>query len=290
MQAILSKGPTSSTSTEYKIYFQQSSGNDDLFFRISDGGGTNYKSLSIGGLSDATWYFIIAQYDSVNDILSLSINNGTPTTGNYAYGSYDSTYPFYVGMQNGNQYYLNGYVDVTAIFKRLLIASEKTYLYNAGVGHPCSEIISGPTITPTATITQTPTITDTPTSTATITSTATVTSTPTSSETPTDTPTITLTPYLSPTETITSTITETTIPTYTLTATLIPTATITPTITPAFTMLSNYEDYFFVSSGHAVQIERSFTYGDIAIVLMLAICLFFGFIYALVRLVKLWLP
>jgi hypothetical protein len=82
-----------------------------------------------------TWYFVVAWYDHVNDILGMSVNDGTPATMSYSAGLFDSAQPFEVGrFPSYAGEYLPGRVDNILFYKRVLTATEITAWYNSGTG------------------------------------------------------------------------------------------------------------------------------------------------------------
>jgi hypothetical protein len=220
----------------YQIYY---SALDDRFhFWVSDAT-THYGNVvssNLGSPAINTWYFITVWHSASGDTINISVNNGTPDSLSYGYGSHDNNGAFTIGG-SGSSSMTDAYIDEAYFYKRNLSADERAWLYNSGSGRSYCEVAencatSTPTITQTSTITQTATVTQTtnPTFTPTVTSTATA--TPAKSNTPTVTATaggFTSTPTLTSTVTGTATVTATT----TITAT--PTITITPggpTLTP----------------------------------------------------------
>jgi hypothetical protein len=197
---------------EYKIFYNTSISKFDAAI-----GGT-----VLGGAgstpSTGTWYFLVMQHDSVNDLISLSVNNGTPATVSYSGGSPSGTSIFSIGSYGGYLYW-NGDIDSTGYWKRKLSGTEITTLYNAGAGCDYPFTACEATATPTATNTPLPpTATNTPVP-------------PTATSTPTNTP-------LPPTATNTPvppTATDTPLPPTATNTPLPPTATSTGTITPTFT-------------------------------------------------------
>ena len=88
------------------------------------------------------WIFIVAWHDAVNDLMGISVNDGTPNT---------LTSGVVGGIQTANQTRktgigtrdgggasavnnINGYMDNTSIWDRVLTSDERTSLYNGGTG------------------------------------------------------------------------------------------------------------------------------------------------------------
>ena len=95
------------------------------------------SATDFGAISTATWYFVCAQHDSVNNTISISINNGTVTSKAYSAGSYNDTSTFTIGSWSdpaSSSNHWDGRIDEVGIWKRKLSASEITTLYNSGSG------------------------------------------------------------------------------------------------------------------------------------------------------------
>jgi len=132
---IITKGTTGGIAgVEYEIDWLQSS--NRFRFYVSDG--TNIAiavANNLGNVATGTWYFIVAEHDSVNNLVKITVNNGTvDTAANPAGGAQDLGGAFYIGRQVGTAYYWDGLVDEVGFWKRLLSAHEKAWLYSAGAG------------------------------------------------------------------------------------------------------------------------------------------------------------
>ena len=138
---ITAKGDANANSTfEYSLESETVSGPLTQFrFIISDGTSTStVQSLSFGGLSLDTWYFVVAGYDADADELFISVNNGTVDTTTFTTGSQDTTEPFVIGSRKvvaGHDIFMDGRIDEVGFWKRVLTAQEKTDLYNGGSGN-----------------------------------------------------------------------------------------------------------------------------------------------------------
>ena len=86
-----------------------------------------------------TWYFVVGAYDSVNDLVKISVTKaGDPiggyTTAAHSGGVFEGTGDFTMGS-NGNidvTFAVDGYVDEAAYWSRLITDDEKEFLYNSG--------------------------------------------------------------------------------------------------------------------------------------------------------------
>ena len=72
--------------------------------------------------------------------LNIQIDNGTPTTASYTAGVVDSTYPLSIGGHVNSTYIFNGRIDEVTLYKRVLSASERSWMYNSGTGRAYSEV------------------------------------------------------------------------------------------------------------------------------------------------------
>lgn len=120
---------------EYQVLYESG-----LIFRVSNNG-TAVTSLTslLGALSTGTWYLFVVWHDATANTLNLQINNGTIDSVSYTTGVFDGTQAFEVGAQNGGATH-NGRIQYLAVWKRILTASEKTFLYNSGNGRRFSEL------------------------------------------------------------------------------------------------------------------------------------------------------
>jgi hypothetical protein len=81
------------------------------------------------------WYHIICWHDSVNNVIGISINDGTPDTAAHSTGSFDSTTDFVLGCAADLVGFLNGSIDEVGFWKgRVLGSAERSELYNGGLG------------------------------------------------------------------------------------------------------------------------------------------------------------
>jgi hypothetical protein len=119
------------------------SGIDRISFTVSGDGtsGTTSQAVAnnLGSPSINTWYHIVCYHDSVNDVIGIIVNNGTPDTTAHTQGVYNNTTDkFGVGFlawESGSPTSeFNGRVDETGVWTKVLTAQEITDLYNSGSG------------------------------------------------------------------------------------------------------------------------------------------------------------
>ncbi len=122
-------------------YLMTFSGSQLQVFVDGPGGGVSSVTASnFGNLSTGTWYFVVFYHDSVNNLIGISINAGTPNTTSYSGGLYDSTSTFFLGADT-----FNGRIDEAGIWRRVLSSQDRTDLYAAGAGlaYPFTVAITG---------------------------------------------------------------------------------------------------------------------------------------------------
>lgn len=115
---------------------QESTGNKISFYVMNTAGGFS-KAVSTTDLSSGTWYHITATFNGT--YAKIFINSTNEHTGSAFTGSRNShTSPVLLGKVYDASGWLtsvyNGKFDQTAIWDRVLTASEITQLYNSGNG------------------------------------------------------------------------------------------------------------------------------------------------------------
>lgn len=91
---------------------------------------------SAAAISINTWYLIHAWHDSVNNLVGISVNAGTPDTAADAGGT-DTNKGFAIGTMG--DYHdasstWDGLLNQVAMWKRVLTSGDRSSLYNAGAG------------------------------------------------------------------------------------------------------------------------------------------------------------
>ncbi len=97
----------------------------------------NVDADNFGSPSTATWYLIIAWHDSVNDLMGISVNDGTANTFSNSDGTQDGNAAFNIGRLANGFGYNDGRIDEVGFWKKVLTSGERTELYNAGTGKTC---------------------------------------------------------------------------------------------------------------------------------------------------------
>lgn len=136
---IISKRGGPDTSIEYDML---TDGNR-FKFRVANGATTGVATAdNLGAPSTGTWYFVVGWHDSVNNVVGICVNDGTPNTTSYSSGSQNGTAALLFGATSA-VFNWDGLIDEVGFWKKVLSASEITELYNAGAGRDYAYITGG---------------------------------------------------------------------------------------------------------------------------------------------------
>lgn len=131
--------PSIGSEYEYSLYTRSSDNN--VVFSVSSSGTTSdgtVAATSFGAITTATWYHVVAWHDTGNT-LGIAVNL-TADTVSYASGVRSGSGPFVIGaISNGAGGFLDGRVDETGFWKKVLTAQERSDLYNSGAANRFSE-------------------------------------------------------------------------------------------------------------------------------------------------------
>jgi hypothetical protein len=117
---------------EYEILYL-AGGTQRFQFSVTTNGTTitTVTANNFGAASTSTWYFVVASYDGSN--ISINVNNGTANTATFTAGVFDGSSNFAIGNDSDGDF-MDGLIDMVAVWKRTLSAAELAYLYNSGNG------------------------------------------------------------------------------------------------------------------------------------------------------------
>lgn len=125
----------SSNDYEYWMYINT---DNIVNFRVSSSGAAENATVlatSFGAVSTATWYNAVAWHDSINNNIGISVNLSV-TTAAYSSGVRSGSAPFVLGaISNGSSAFMDGRIDETGFWKKVLSAQERSDLYNLGTGN-----------------------------------------------------------------------------------------------------------------------------------------------------------
>jgi hypothetical protein len=122
-----------SSNLEYYLFY---GGASTWRFSIANAAGLQ-DTLDWAGTapSTATWYWIVAEKDTANNLITLNVNNGTASsTASTKLVNHLTDAPFAIGARNTTSAFWDGRLDSVCGFKRLWTTTEKATMYNAGAG------------------------------------------------------------------------------------------------------------------------------------------------------------
>lgn len=113
-------------------------------FYINGGGSAIAVSGTTGFNSTGVWYFVCASHNPDTDLVTISVNAGTPSTsGTSGVSPNVSSAEFRIGARSysGFEDYMNGMIDNVAVFKgRALTTGEVNWIWNGSRGRTYTEI------------------------------------------------------------------------------------------------------------------------------------------------------
>jgi hypothetical protein len=137
-QYIATKSGSSGNRAWY-LYFDWAT--NQVKFRVFDASdnSTTVTASTFGVVTTATWYFVEAWHNAATNQIGVAVN-GVGNTSTHTTGSRDETGPFQIGALNSGSH-LDGVVDEFGYWKNYIPNStERTWLYNAGVGRTIENI------------------------------------------------------------------------------------------------------------------------------------------------------
>lgn len=142
-QMLVGKDHVTAGQREYVLKYSQTDDNFQFSVFTAVDTAVSVDENTLGTPSVATWYYVVVWHDAAGDTINIQVNNNT-TTSQATGGSLQaaSTAPLRLGARLYTDFedYLDGRMDETAIWKRVLTANEKTWLYNGGVGRSYAEL------------------------------------------------------------------------------------------------------------------------------------------------------
>jgi len=147
-KAILSKWEWEKNKREYEL--AKGYGRQKFTFKVSQNGTTENEVIAntFGDVSAGVWYFVAGVHDSVNDKLTIYVNDKFDSV-SYSSGCNDNTSPFAIGAEfaSGTAVgYFDGLIDEAAMWRRALTADEISWLYNSGSGRTYEDLFPIKTI------------------------------------------------------------------------------------------------------------------------------------------------
>jgi hypothetical protein len=96
--------------------------------------------------STGAWHMVVAWYDAVAEEISIQVDLGTiDTTSTSGDAMSSANNPFLLGASddNGIALFLEGMIDQTGFWTKVLSADERSYLYNSGAGRSYAAMTAG---------------------------------------------------------------------------------------------------------------------------------------------------
>lgn len=134
---------TPSLDGEYELYHVAAS--DRFAFSVYDSadGSDTATANNFGAPAVGTWYFFYIYHDTTNNLIGISINNGTVNTTASTRVTNTSSCNFTIGSIATPTSYYNGRNQFIGAWSRVLTAAEVTSLYNRGFGKDYSDLTAG---------------------------------------------------------------------------------------------------------------------------------------------------
>lgn len=117
---------------EYGLYYLASTGKFRFYVGNAAGTVSEVEDTSTT-VAAGTWYLVIGWHDDTNNTINIQVNNATAVSTAYTSDVKDGTADFVLGRV-GTTAYWNGMIDEATVWKRVLTAGERTFLYNNGNG------------------------------------------------------------------------------------------------------------------------------------------------------------
>lgn len=127
---------------EYLIGYNDATDRHRIVVRnAADSANVTLEAANAGAASTATWYFIVAWHDSVNNTLNIQVNNGTVDSVSHTVGVNSGTDAFAIGARSNSTSFFDGLIDEVGFWKKCLGSDERTWLYNSGNGRSYADIV-----------------------------------------------------------------------------------------------------------------------------------------------------
>lgn len=135
-QTIVAKYDTTSNQREYWLLFRGDGTTQNFTFTVSSNGVSsallNASNFGIPGTAPdpSARYFVVAWHDPAANTTNIQVDDGVPNTLPHSAGVHVGTSRLYVGARPTPTDYFDGVIQRVGVWKRLLSADERTYLFN----------------------------------------------------------------------------------------------------------------------------------------------------------------
>lgn len=123
-----------SNPAEYEYWLFVNTDNIATFKLSSSGTAENItvSASSFGALGTATWYNVVAYHDSAGGLAAVGVNLSMNSSA-YTSGVRAGSAPFVIGaISDGSTQFINGRIDETGFWKKILTTTDRADIYNAG--------------------------------------------------------------------------------------------------------------------------------------------------------------
>lgn len=123
-----------SNDESYILFFAQSPNDAFLFDTSSNGLTFDSAVVDTTTISNDVWYYVVAWVDQVGGTINIQVNGGVVNSSLFIGPVHSSGQPFRFGQLGSTGNYLTGAMDEVGFWKRVLTPTERTSLYNGGLG------------------------------------------------------------------------------------------------------------------------------------------------------------
>jgi hypothetical protein len=135
MPIIGKTGNTNFPPNNIEWYIIERSADSCAQFSVSTDGSTVHSVTSVTALTTSAYALIIAWYNSAEGKTYISVNNDAPSSTTLGASPHTDTSDIWIGKYHLNfDFFWNGSIDAIAFFNVVLSATERTLLYNSGLG------------------------------------------------------------------------------------------------------------------------------------------------------------
>lgn len=143
LRGAVSKWTLLGNQREYSVEYDSST--NRLAFTVSSGGGAGTQTIvraTSFGVSTATWYFVVAQHDAANDLITIQVDAGEVHSEAHSGGAFDGTSALHIGQEStASSRFWDGLIAHVGIWKgRNLSQGEIAWLYNEGDGRDLTQV------------------------------------------------------------------------------------------------------------------------------------------------------
>jgi hypothetical protein len=126
--------------SEWILFYNTSTSRFNFVKRVA--ASVTLVATTFGAASTGTWYFVVMWHDAVNNLMGISINDGTADTTSSSTGLNDGNRAYQIGASSLQALYWDGLIDEVGFWKKVLTSGERTWLYNSGNGRSYADIVA----------------------------------------------------------------------------------------------------------------------------------------------------